>query len=272
MRKPTVFSEADLLTLSDLNLAESHREHARFLAPTEILERESCLFTASGTRYPVSPFNAVMALGPRPADAGRLLDEARSFFSAHSRGYGIVVREHLDRALEGECEARGLPRTGDTPGMVLAERLATTSLPKGLSLRPVRTPEAANDFAAVSASAYETLELPAGVTRKFLSQPAAWLAPHWHVEVLYDGDLPSAAAMILLSHGIAGVYWVGTIPAARGRGFAAEVTRSVSNAAFDRGARAVVLQASRFGEPIYRRLGFRTITRYVSYLDLSTKT
>jgi predicted GNAT family acetyltransferase len=74
---------------------------------------------------------------------------------------------------------------------------------------------------------------------------------------------------MILTHGIGGVYWVGTVPAARSRGLAAAVTRAVGNLAFDAGARVVVLQASVMGEPVYRRLGYVEVTRYPSYVRVA---
>jgi GNAT superfamily N-acetyltransferase len=121
-----------LLALSDLNLAESHREQARWLPPTRIHENEEALYTASGTRFPAGPFNCAVGIGASACDARVFLD--------------------------------------------------------------------------------------------------------------------------------------GTLPDARGRGHAERIMRSLCNRAFDRGARAVVLQASPFGEPVYRRLGYQEITRYPWFL------
>jgi RimJ/RimL family protein N-acetyltransferase len=104
------------------------------------------------------------------------------------------------------------------------------------------------------------------VTRKLLSRPARWLAPHVDARIVLEDDQPVAGALLLFSHGIAGVYWVGTIAAARGRGHAERAMRAISNYAFDLGARAVVLQATPFGEPVYRRIGYHTFTRYPQYL------
>jgi predicted GNAT family acetyltransferase len=72
--------------------------------------------------------------------------------------------------------------------------------------------------------------------------------------------------MSLLSHGIAGIYWVGTVPSARRRGLATLCTQAVGNDAFAQGARRVVLQASAEGEPLYRAMGYREFTRYPWYL------
>ena len=74
----------------------------------------------------------------------------------------------------------------------------------------------------------------------------------------------------MFSHGIAGIYWVGTVKAARGRGLAEYCVREVGNAAFARGARKVILQASQFGEPVYKRMGYREFTRYPWFI-CSTK-
>jgi hypothetical protein len=70
-----------------------------------------------------------------------------------------------------------------------------------------------------------------------------------------------SCAQILVSHGIAGVYWVGSLEAARGRGIAEAVTRHVTNLGFDLGAADVQLQASPMGEPIYRRMGYEDAYR-----------
>jgi ribosomal protein S18 acetylase RimI-like enzyme len=68
--------------------------------------------------------------------------------------------------------------------------------------------------------------------------------------------------MCILTHGVAGIYWVGTMPAARGKGLAELCTRAAGNAGFDMGARVASLQASVMGEPVYRRMGYIEVTRY----------
>jgi predicted GNAT family acetyltransferase len=116
------------------------------------------------------------------------------------------------------------------------------------------------------ASAYEALQLPAAVTRKLLARPERWLTPFNSAQLVLEHGQPVAGAMLLASHGIAGIYWVGTLPEARGRGHAETVTRAISEHAFDLGARAVILQASVMGEPVYRRIGYREFTQYTRYL------
>ncbi len=73
---------------------------------------------------------------------------------------------------------------------------------------------------------------------------------------------PAGIAMTIVSHSVAGIYWVGTSDGARGRGLGWTVTAAAVNAGFDMGAEIASLQASPMGEPLYRRMGFETIFDY----------
>ena len=68
--------------------------------------------------------------------------------------------------------------------------------------------------------------------------------------------------MTIVSHGVAGIYWVGSLAEARGRGLGRAVTAAATNAGFDLGADVASLQASPMGEPVYRAMGFETIYDY----------
>ena len=252
----------ELRELADLNLAESTRQHARWLPGYAIEERDGMLFCASGTRAPVAPFNVALRVGRDQTDAQQLIAEAKAFFAARNRGFAIQIRGYLDPDLYYACQIEGFAcMSGRAPGMIRTERLAPPTLPSHVQMRPV-TLASAHDFVGVSALAYESSGLAPAVCRKALSLPERWLNPAWQARVLYDADQPVCAAAILYSHGIAGIYWVGTVPAARGKGYAEAIMRAVTNEAFDRGARAVVLQASTMGEPIYTRLGYVEMTTY----------
>lgn len=261
-------SRNTLLELSDLNLGEAQREHARFRSPYTIEERDGMLLSATGLPFPAAPLNAVSLTGssgdgPAPA---YVLAEARDFFSARDRGFGVMVRGHCDQALQAYCDEQQLPQLGNSPGMSLSAPVEAPKLADGVVLKTVESVDEAAQYAQVAARAFEAIGLPVDVALDLLSQPEAWLEPHWHVQLLLENDVPVAGAMVLMSHGIAGIYWVATLAESRGRGYGEAVTRAVSNHAFERGATAVVLQASHFGEPVYRRIGFEEITRYGWYL------
>jgi hypothetical protein len=255
-----------LLRLSDLNYAESQREFARFSATHVIEESSGLLMTAAGTRFPAAPFNAVSLVGPQTLEPSQVLERAHGFFDPLDRGFAVMTKGHSDQALQSYCESQDLPHFGDSPGMLLEAAVAAPVLADGAEIKTVTSIEEAEQFIHVAAHAFEAVGLPVEVAQKLLCQPKAWLQPHWQVHMIVENGEAVAGAMVLMSHGIAGIYWVATLAEARGRGYGEAVTRSVSNAAFSNGASAVVLQASHFGEPVYRRIGFREITRYHWYL------
>ena len=136
-------------------------------------------------------------------------------------------------------------------------------LPDGVEIRMVTDARRRRRTTPTSsAPAYVSLGAPEDATRSHFSGPNALLtAPHVHSAVAYLDGAPVSCAQILVSHGIAGVYWVGSLEAARGRGIAEAVTRHVTNLGFDLGAANVQLQASPMGEPIYRRMGYEDLHR-----------
>ena len=134
--------------------------------------------------------------------------------------------------------------------------------PAGVTLRRVETAEDTLAFGRVMGAAYESLGLPADIPPRIFTDPRTLVAPHIVAFLARLGDVPAAGAMTIVTHGVAGVYWVGTTPEARGRGLAELCTRAVGNAGFDLGARFAALQASPMGEPVYRRMGYYEATRY----------
>ena len=257
----------DLTALADLNLAEATREMARWDAGSEIHESGDLLMVRGGHDFPVGFSNAAMALGTRPPREPKALIEAlQPFFRARGRGCTLWIRAHLDDELARVAAEAGLAPVSESPLMVLDAALPVAADPTGSEIRFIANVDGVRDFAEVSAEAYATLGLPTDATAAVFGQPERVLRPGTSIVVAYRDGRPLAAAMAIASHGIAGVYWVGTVPAGQRQGLAAACTRAVSNAAFEAGAACVVLQASQQGEPVYLRMGFREVSRYRWYL------
>ena len=255
-----------LIALSDLNFIEANRELVRRAGGT-VLDEDGLTFWASGHPLPVLA-NAVVRVD-RSVPAAQVLERGRRFFAARDRGFTVNLLGESDAELGPHCEAAGLLQMGDMPGMVLDQRLPDAPLAPGVTLRTVETEADVTEFARVNGEAYATYGMPADCTPAMLNRLDVLRAPHIVSVLAETGGKAAAAAMIILSHGIGGVYWVGTTPDARGKGLAELVTRRVSNIAFDLGARMVVLQASPMGEPIYRRMGYHEVTRYPYYVQLT---
>jgi hypothetical protein len=77
---------------------------------------------------------------------------------------------------------------------------------------------------------------------------------------------PVAASQLFLDAGVAGLYWVATVPSARKQGIGAAISLAPMLDARQMGYQIGILQASSMGEGIYRRLGFQTTTRFSNYV------
>lgn len=74
----------------------------------------------------------------------------------------------------------------------------------------------------------------------------------------YDGS-PAGVLMANDLEGDCGIFLVGTVPEARGRGISTRLMRRALADAASRGCTISTLQASAMGHPVYRRLGYRDL-------------
>ena len=254
-------SEFELLRLADLNRTEFWCESSRCVPGTEIVEQQDTVFINSSIDFPACNFAFNMSLDAvePPAD---FLTRAKVFFVNRKQTFSLLLRGHCDQAIIEHCKDNKIYLMHAAPGMVIDGPIKGKALPPGAKLSWVENKTELQDFTQVVAEAFHGLGFPEEATEKYFADTKRVISPHQILAVVYLNGEPAAAAHALLSHGIAGIYWVGSIKKARGLGLAAYCTREVGNAAFDLGARKVILQASKFGEPIYRKMGYREITRY----------
>jgi GNAT superfamily N-acetyltransferase len=255
----------DLIYLADLNLAESIREFVRWRRHGEIFEKDDLLFVSGGDADPVS--NSVIRLSARPdPQAEAVLKLVGDYFGKKQYSFSIHLRRHIDSDLEALCRSTKMALISESPGMAILEPVGTKTLPAQVAIRAIEDQSGAADFASVVIESYQSLGMPRETGEKIFENPERILKPNNFFLVAYWDEKPLSAAMIIFSHSIAGIYWVGTLERARKKGLGEACTAAVTNEAFRRGAAAVVLQASPFGEPIYRRLGFQEFTRYPWYM------
>jgi ribosomal protein S18 acetylase RimI-like enzyme len=259
MAEENPMTHDELVELSDLNYAEAMRDLSR-RAGGAVLDEDGLLLFTGGHPLPVLA-NATMRT-QRGLAAADVLARARAFFGARGRGFTVLVRAHADADLGDAAADAGLLAMGEMPAMVLQRRLADAVPPPGIDLRPVTTVEDVAAYGQVMGAAYATYGMPEDVLPAMLRTLDTLRAPHIIAFVARVDGKPVAGAMTVITHGVAGIYWVGTTPGARGRGLAELCTRAAGNAGFDLGARIAALQASPMGEPVYRRMGYVEVTRY----------
>lgn len=95
--------------------------------------------------------------------------------------------------------------------------------------------------------------------------------PHlpWIHFLAYLHEEPVATGLLLLHQGVAGLYWIKTIAAARRRGIGRSLTREMTVLARTMEYPLVVLQATAVGRSIYRPLGFLDYGQMTRY-EIST--
>jgi hypothetical protein len=255
---------AELDRLVHLNFAAFFAETARFAAGGVAHDEAGVLVWRTNMQWPVMT-NGMIRLDDRvPGDVA--VARAREFFP--DSGFTAFTRDgEQDRDLAQAIAATGWPQVVDMPEMVCLGPVEELQVPADTTIRRVTDVDGVREFAEMSSQAYATIGMPPDDTVAAFSDAARALEPHLCAVLAHVDGVPVSGAMANLSHGIAGVYWVGTVAAARGRRLADVCTRAVTNWAFDRGAQAVSLQASKQGEPIYRAMGYEERFRYVGFLS-----
>lgn len=94
---------------------------------------------------------------------------------------------------------------------------------------------------------------------------AVFEQPFWTYLAVLNGQ-PVATSQLFLSAGVAGIYNVTCVPEARGQGIGAAITQAPLLDARAIGYRVGILQASKLGYPVYRRLGFQDFGKMSLYL------
>lgn len=81
----------------------------------------------------------------------------------------------------------------------------------------------------------------------------------WRIHTARLEGRPASVLTTTDVDGDCGVWWVATVPEARGRGLARKLLRATLDEAKQRGGETSTLQATKMGYPVYERLGYRDI-------------
>jgi ribosomal protein S18 acetylase RimI-like enzyme len=244
-----------------LNLVDSSRQLFELDPGAEIEVGSGWVFGAGRSPHPVIS-NAAFRVEDE-LDPGELLERAQAFFAPRERGFALWARAGTaeDRNLIDTAKAAGLKEVYAMPEMVLDRRAEEHPLPAGVQLRRVVSASDATDYWQVATGAYASIGFPPEIFA-FYEGHDGLIADNAAAFIADLDGRPAAIAMTIVSHGVAGIYWVGTSDDARGRGLGWTVTATAVNAGFDLGAEIASLQASPMGESLYLRMGFETIFSY----------
>lgn len=219
------------------------------------------------TGLPHALFNGVMTAQLAPDRIERRIDELVREFRARDLPLEWTVgASTVPRELGRHLEAKGLKRVLTVPGMAMPLRdVPEEPLPDGLGIERVRGRE---EFESAMRIALETFDMPVDLAPRLAVLEQGMPSDHRETTHTFLGRYrgrPVASSMLFLGGGVAGVYFVGTLPEVRSRGIARAMTAAALHEGRRRGYRYGTLQAMPMGVSVYRRLGFRAYSDFDIY-------
>ncbi len=223
----------------------------------EVAEGRDAFLSHCG--FPAPEFNLAHLKAP-VRDLGRALEACAAFYAARGLPYAVVLRADRAGGCAAELLRRGYSPGAPTPGMLL-EPIRIREPDSELEIEPVETPSQLEDF---QRTAFEGFGLPAALAPEFLTQAFLDLPG----VALYTGRVaaePVCTSALVVTPGVAGIYWVATRPGWRGHGFGEAVTWAAVAGGLAAGCRVASLQASDMGRPVYQRMGFEAPLSYLRF-------
>ncbi len=257
------FHEIDANLRHTLCLLASHQ------AEGEIREMHGVTLASAGVRFAM--FNAALISAPVNAANGgleRRIALAAVHFQARGLDWSCWVCDHwLDGPLRHRAGAvfaeYGMQRATVYPGMVAARLLPPRRPLPDLEIVPVSDARSRAAFCEIGCVCFH---LPVDWFREIFEHESLWQS-EFAAYVGYLDGVPVTTAAVIAAAGSIGIYNVATLPGYQRRGYAETVVRhAIAEARRATGIERTVLQSTPQGFPLYARMGYQTMTRFVIYV------
>lgn len=256
--------------LVDRNLRHCFKCYSQATGRGEVREIGGVLIASAGTSTAV--YNAALLADAPVAnlvELDRRIMIAKVFFEARGLRWCFWLCEQmlapeLRPHVRSAFERRRLYLSSECPGMV-ADRLAPRRRPlPAIDCRRVGDQATRRDFCQITALSFQ---VPLEAAREVYESERLW-----ETELIgyvgYLGGHPVGTAATITVEGAIGVYSVATLPEHRGHGIGEALVRhAVERAGAATGIERSVLQASRDGESLYIRLGYRPVARFAIFVS-----
>jgi GNAT superfamily N-acetyltransferase len=190
-------------------------------------------------------------------DVGEAIEDALTHFKSRKMPFMWWAGSAAQPADLGKrLEAHGLTYAEDLPGMAvdllaLNEGLTT---PSGLTIKPVGDKNTLRQWVNAAIIGFGLPDTSENACFDLFAGLGFDLPLRNYVGLL-DAK-PVATSQLFLAAGVAGIYWVATVPEARRQGIGTALTLAPLREARATGYRISILHSSEMGLGVYRQLGF----------------
>jgi GNAT superfamily N-acetyltransferase len=250
-------TDEEILARADANYFSAMSTFIGGAERGEVRSRDGVLIAHSGTQ--IAAFNVAFVARP-PSDPDVSISDAIAFFDERGAPFILRVREGVDPESERAARECGLRYTDTVPGMVIRDPKPAAK-PADIRVRMIDDESSLADHRSVVADAFE---MPATLAEYFLTM-RLFVTPDVVGYVGYVDGRPVATSALFMTHRVAGVYNVATRREYRKRGLGEAMTWHAIGEGLAAGCVVASLQASELGQPVYERMGFRTIAPYRTF-------
>lgn len=273
---------AEMGSLVQENLYALFRAMSANLPGGELVETPALSFHHT---FPSNPmFKGVWATHLAPDQVDDAIDRAIAWFQARDApfffwwsgqgttpddlGACLQARGLLDMAEQQKELAAGIKQTEQGAPCMTADlhQMNETVLeqtPTDFTIKEIDDEAGLYDFKRVFVESYEIPDWAGQAWVDATLSIGIGKTP-WRMYVGYLGGEPVATNMLFNGGGVASVYAVATLPAARGKGIGAAITLQPLLTAREMGYRYGVLFSSEMGVRVYERIGFKLTTARIN--------
>ncbi|GCE26568.1 hypothetical protein KDA_20520 [Dictyobacter alpinus] len=199
-------------------------------------------------------------------------DEAIVASARRFQAYNVPGTWHVGPSMQPEdlgtrLLAHGFSDGGEEPGMAadLLNINEQISFPAELAITRVGNEEELQVWTQTLAAGFGEGEIETNWVGAMYGKIGFDEQGAWHHYLGQLNGKPVATTSMFLAAGVAGIYFVFTLPQARRKGVGAAITLAALQDARNRGYRVGVLGASMMGYAVYQRLGFQEYCRFHLY-------
>ena len=219
------------------------------------------------TEVPIPELNMVYSTRPSRSKIKTLVKDTISYFNAMKKPFfWWVVQSNFTEELKNLFDENNmkLRTTSSAMSLDLNNDIESKSTGDDFIIRKVCSKQELDDFADASYLGFEVKEENECLFKNFIVK-MRYDSPRQELYTGYYKNKPICTGLIYIEGGVAGLYWISTIPDYRKKGFGLSLTSHILEQIKKRGIKTAVLNSSKAGSNLYRKLGFEELAKVYLY-------